>query len=135
MAKEPSEEEQEGEKRSRPLRWLHGEIKTPPFSAKARKEAGDILRYLQDGKSVKYPHIEALAKTVGPRCGAVRVKDEAHEWRIMYRLDSDRLLIVEVYAKKSRSIPDEVIARCKKRLKIYDDAKAAHAKKGKNDGR
>src|SRR2546430_2601519 len=40
---------------SRPLRWLHGEIKTPPFSAKARQEAGGILREIQDGRPVKFP--------------------------------------------------------------------------------
>ena len=32
-------------------------------------------------------------------------------------------------AKKTRKIPDEVIARCKRRLKDYDDSQAAQAKK------
>jgi hypothetical protein len=27
----------------KPLAWLHGEIKTPPFSAEARIEAGVLL--------------------------------------------------------------------------------------------
>jgi hypothetical protein len=31
----------------KPLAWLHGEIKTPPFSAAARLEAGELLRLLQ----------------------------------------------------------------------------------------
>ena len=57
----------------------------------------------------------------------------------MYRLDADAVLIVEVYAKKTAKIPDEVIARGKKRLKDYDDAVwTAQAKKdkgGMTDGR
>jgi phage-related protein len=130
MAKQRSEEEQ-NKRASRPLRWLHGEIKTPPFTAEARQEAGSLLRDLQDRQPVKYPHAEPLP-TVGPRCGALRVRDDAHNWRIMYRLDDDAVLILEVYAKKTAKIPDEVIVRCKKRLKNYDDAvKAAKAKKDK----
>jgi hypothetical protein len=39
----------------------------------------------------------------------------------MYRVDPDAILILEVYAKKTRKIPQEVIERCKKRLKAYDE--------------
>ncbi len=31
----------------RPLVWLHGEIRSPPFSTGARVEAGELLRRLQ----------------------------------------------------------------------------------------
>src|SRR5687768_2345670 len=34
----------------KPLVWLHGEIKTPPFSPEARLEAGVLLRKLQQGE-------------------------------------------------------------------------------------
>ena len=33
----------------KPLVWLEGEIKTPPFTAAARVEAGTLLRRLQQG--------------------------------------------------------------------------------------
>jgi len=36
--------------REKPLVWLHGEVKTPPFSREARIEAGFLLRRLQDGE-------------------------------------------------------------------------------------
>ena len=130
---EPEQGKEESERPSRPLRWLHGEIKTPPFSKEARREAGFLLRELQDGRPVKFPQAEPLT-TVGPHCGALRVRDDRHSWRIMYRLDDGAVLIIDVYAKKTRKIPDEVIARCRKRLKNDDAAKAAQAKKGKNDG-
>jgi phage-related protein len=51
-------------------------------------------------------------------------------------VDEDAVLILDVYSKKTLKIPDEVIDRCKRRLKNYDDAaKAAQAKKDTNDGR
>lgn len=36
-------------KQDRPLVWLKGEIKTPPFSPASRIEAGYLLRQLQAG--------------------------------------------------------------------------------------
>ena len=79
-----------------------------------------LLRLLQEGKRLGMPQAEPLPD-VGPRCGALRVRDAEHNWRIMYRIDSDAIVVVEVYAKKTRKIPDEVIERCKKRLRQYDD--------------
>jgi hypothetical protein len=40
----------------KPLVWLHGEVKTPPFSADARIEAGVLLRRLQRGEKLSLPH-------------------------------------------------------------------------------
>jgi hypothetical protein len=42
--------------RDKPLVWLHGEIKTPPFTAAARIEAGVLLRRLQRGELLGLPH-------------------------------------------------------------------------------
>ena len=119
----------------KPLVFVHGEIKTPPFSEQARKEAGFLLGRLQIGESLGMPSAEPLPM-VGPRCGAIRVRDAQHNWRIMYRIDPTVILVVDVYDKKTRAIPAAVIARCQKRLKNHDDAaKAARAKKDNNDGR
>jgi hypothetical protein len=50
----------------------------------------------------------------------------------MYRTDSDAIVILEVYAKKTQKIPDEVIERCQWRIKRYDEAvKAARKQSGK----
>ncbi|MCD4727469.1 MAG: hypothetical protein K8R46_07405 [Pirellulales bacterium] len=40
----------------KPLVWLKGKIKTPPFSEEARIEAGVLLRQLQQGNSLGLPH-------------------------------------------------------------------------------
>ena len=116
------------ESKRKPLVWLHGEIKTPPFSSEGRQEAGMLLRLLQEGERLCLPQAEPLPD-VGPRCGALRVRDAEHNWRIMYRVDPDAVLILEVYPKKTRKIPDEAIDRCKKRQKQYDAAVKAAKKK------
>ena len=104
-----------------PVVWLRGEIKTPPFTSVGRQEAGILLRLLQEGEQLRMPLAEPLPD-LGPRCGALRVRDAEHNWRIMYRADSDAILVLEVYPKKTRKIPREVIERCKQRLKQYDAA-------------
>jgi len=80
-----------------------------------------LLRLLQEGEILGMPQAEPLPD-VGPRCGALRVRDAEHNWRIMYRIDSDAILVLEVYSKKTRKIPDDVIERCKQRFKHYDGA-------------
>lgn len=87
-----------------------------------------LLRLLQEGERLGMPQAEPLPD-VGSRCGALRVRDAEHNWRIIYRIDSDAVLVVELYPKKTRKIPDEVIERCKKRLKQYDAAVRAAKKK------
>jgi len=126
MAKAKKGEQDEPSRK--PVVWLHGEVKTPPFTPEGRQEAGMLLRLLQEGERLGMPQAEPLPD-VGPRCGALRVRDAEHNWRIMYRIDSDAVLVVEVYPKKTRKIPDEVIERCKKRLKQYDAAVRAAKKK------
>src|SRR5882757_8041628 len=103
----------------KPWVWLHGEIKTPPFTSEGRQEAGMLLRLLQEGERLEMPQAEPLAN-VGPRCGALRVRDSERNWRIMYRIDTDAVLVLEVYPKKTRRIPDEVIDRCRERIKRYE---------------
>lgn len=44
-------------------------------------------------------------------------------------MDPDAVLVCEVYPKKTRKIPQEVIDRCQKRLKDHDDTAKKAAKK------
>jgi phage-related protein len=118
---------------SKQVRWLHGEIKTPPFTAEGRQEAGMLLRLLQHGEKLGMPQAEPLPD-VGQRCGALRVRDAEHNWRIMYRIDADAILILEVYAKKTPKIPDEIIERCQGRLKRYDETVKAAKKQAPKGG-
>lgn len=104
----------------KPLVWLHGEVKTPPFGSAARLEAGFLLRMLQQGESLGLPHSRPMT-TVGRGMHELRIVDENATWRIMYRIDSDAILILEVFSKKTAKTPKHVIEVCKKRAARYDD--------------
>jgi phage-related protein len=103
----------------KPVAWLHGEIHTPPFSRAARLEAGSLLRALQRGDKLSMPHSRPMP-SIGPRCHELRIADERMDWRIVYRLDSDAIVIVEVFEKKARKTPQSVIDTCRRRLRNYD---------------
>ena len=105
--------------RDKPLAWLSGEIKTPPFSHDARLEAGFLLRKLQQGEKLSLPHSRPMP-TIGRRCHELRIVDENLTWRIMYRIDTDAIIILEVFEKKTRQTPKSVKDICKQRIKDYD---------------
>jgi phage-related protein len=105
----------------KPLVWLEGEIKTPPFSLEARIEAGTLLRRLQRGENVGMPHTRSMP-SIGRRCHELRIPDEDANWRIIYRTDADAIVIGEVFAKKTGKTPKKIIDVCKRRFKRYDEA-------------
>jgi len=105
----------------KPLVWLHGEIKTPPFSPQARVEAGVLLRKLQQGQKLGLPHSRPMP-VIGARCHELRIPDAAATWRIVYRLDPDAIPIAEVFGKKTETTPHQVIEVCRRRLRAYDEA-------------
>lgn len=106
----------EGDK---PLVWLHGEVKTPPFSSTARMDAGVLLRRLQQGEKLSMPHSRPMP-SIGPRCHELRIRDEGQTWRIFYRLDSDAIVIAAVGKKKTQKTPKATLDTCKRRLAQYD---------------
>jgi phage-related protein len=108
-------------RRDKPLVWLRGEIKTPPFSAAARVEAGILLRRLQQGAALGMPRSRSMP-AIGARCHELRIRDENRTWRIIYRLDPDAVIIGDVFAKTTRTTPAAVIANCKRRFRSYDEA-------------
>ena len=103
----------------KPLVWLRGEVKTPPFSQTARLEAGYLLRLLQQGESLGLPHSRPMP-AIGPRCHELRINDEAGTFRIMYRADTDAVVILDVLKKKNQQTPQSVIETCRHRLRTYD---------------
>jgi phage-related protein len=105
----------------KPLAWLHGQVKTPPLSKDARIEVGVLLRRLQRGETLGLPHSRPMS-TIGTRCHELRVQDTDSTWRVVYRVDSDAVIIAEVFAKKTQRTPKSVIEACRQRLKSYDKA-------------
>jgi phage-related protein len=100
---------------------MHAEVKSHPFSREARIETGFLLRKLQKGQMLEMPHSRPMP-AVGERCHELRIVDIDATWRIIYRVDPDAIVIVDVFSKKSRAMPKLVIARSRKRLREYDDA-------------
>jgi len=105
----------------KPLVWLRGEVKTPPFSQAARLEAGYLLRRLQKGDVLSLPQSRPMPG-IGPRCHELRINDEDVTWQIIYRADEDAVVVVDVFSKKTAKTPKRVLEVCRKRLRMYDDA-------------
>ena len=103
----------------KPLVWQHGAVKTPPFSKKARIEAGILLRLLQRGELIEMPRSRPMP-VIGPRCHELRITDANVSWRIVYRVDAEAIVLLEVFAKKTSKTPNRIINLCKKRIREYD---------------
>ena len=105
----------------KPLIWLYGEVKTPPFSPTARLDAGCLLRRLQRGELLDMPHSRPMP-TVGPRCHELRIRDARVTWRIICRIDADAIVILEVFSKRTPRTPASVTETCRQRIRSYDNA-------------
>jgi len=100
------------------LIWLYGEVKSPPFSKAARIEAGWLLRRVQLGESLGMPHSKPMPD-LGPNCHELRVPDHGATWRLMYAVQADAIVILEVFRKKTRKTPQPVLDACRARLQRY----------------
>ena len=103
----------------KPLVWIHGEIATPPFSENARIEAGYLLRQVQKGVKLSLPQSRPMP-SIGTRCHELRINDENLTWRIIYRIYTDAILILEVFEKKTNKTPKSNINICKQRISRYE---------------
>ena len=106
-------------RREMPLIWLHGEIKTPPLSIAARIEAGYLLRKLQMEELLSLPHSRPMP-LIGLRCHELRIDDRNKTWRVVYRIDKDAIVILEIFEKKTPKTPPKVIENCRRRIQLYD---------------
>ena len=107
--------------KDKPLVWLKTEVKTPPFGTEARLEAGFLLRMLQAGETLSMPQSRPMP-VIGRRCHELRIVDKDSTWRLVYRTDSDAVIIAQVFKKKTNQTPKSVIETEQQRLKEYDDA-------------
>jgi phage-related protein len=105
--------------KDKPIIWIHGEVVSPPFSKDARIEAGYLLRLLQKGISLSMPHSRPMP-SIGRGCHELRINDLTKTWRIVYRVDTDAILILDVFEKKTPQTPKHVLDICKKRIAEYD---------------
>jgi phage-related protein len=57
---------------------------------------------------------------IGRRCIELRVVDSNLNWRIVVRVDADEIVVVDIFPKKTRSTPKELIRACRERLRAFD---------------
>lgn len=101
------------------LVWLHAKVKSPPLSYKARMETGYLLRQLQNGERLSMPHSRPMPG-IGPECYELRIGDGNVDWRIVYRIDADTIVIADVFAKKTPQTPKRIVDLCIQRLRKYE---------------
>jgi len=105
----------------RPLVWLHGEVKTPPFSAAARLETGVVLRRLQRGDAIGLPHVRPMP-VLGARCAEIRNlrcdRNMAHPVSPGPGCSCHRRGVCE----KDASNPKSILDTAKDRFRQYDRA-------------
>lgn len=82
-------------------------------------EAGLLLRQLQKGKNISLPQSRPMP-LIGKRCNELRIIDQNNIWRIVYRTDTDAIIILHVFQKQTQKTPKEIIETCKKRIKFYE---------------
>jgi phage-related protein len=58
--------------------------------------------------------------SIGKACHELRIQDSDSTFRIVYRIDSDAVVILEVFSKTTQATPKKLIDTCKLRLRKYD---------------
>ncbi|NJM43866.1 MAG: type II toxin-antitoxin system RelE/ParE family toxin [Brachymonas sp.] len=104
----------------KPLVWLRSAIKTPPFSAEARLEAGMLLRQLQRGDLIGMP-LSRPMPSIGKACHELRIVDKTKTWRVIYALHSQAIVVLHVFQKSTPQTPKAAIDLSKARLKEFLD--------------
>ena len=102
----------------KPVVWMHGQVKTPPFSPAARLDAGILLRRLQLGEKLGMPHSRPLP-AIGTACHELRLVDGTVAWRIVYGLAPDAVVVLAVFSKKTRTTPVSIMTTCRRRWNEY----------------
>ena len=97
---------------------LFAKIQTPPMSRAVRREAGFLLRQVQDGEQLGFRASRPMP-TIGKRCLELRVAERGVTWRIIIHVASDEIVVLDVFKKKTKRTPQSVIDRCRERLKQY----------------
>ncbi len=62
--------------------------------------------------------------SVARGCHELRIVDQNATWRIIYLVDTDAVVILDVFSKKTRATPKYTIEVCKQRLRKYRDVRS-----------
>lgn len=70
---------------------------------------------------------------IGPACHELRIVDGTVNWRIVYHIAADGIVVLDVFAKKTPATPKTVIAECRTRLAMFQ--RVVTGRKGVRDAR
>ena len=59
---------------------------------------------------------------IGEQCHELRILDAGQAWRIMYHVEPDAVVILEVFSKKTETTPENTLNTCRRRLAAYREA-------------
>jgi phage-related protein len=105
----------------KPVIWVHGEVKSPPFSEDARRQVGTLLHKVQQGTLPAFPHSRPMP-SIGPQCHELRVADVRKTWRIIYVIHPRAIYVLDVFKKTTRRTPQRVIDSCRERLRRIEQS-------------
>ena len=103
------------------------ELKTPPVPEQVRIDSGTLLSLVQDGVMLGMP-ISRPMPSIGAHVHELRLSDPSGEWRIIYRIEDDVILLVDRFKKTSRKTEQADIRRSQQRLADHDARVAAAMK-------
>ena len=76
------------------------------------------MRRLQRGENIPLPHSRPIP-SIGKACHELRIQDETKTWRIVYYIDIEAIVILDLFSKTTQQTPKRVIDICKARLRRY----------------
>jgi len=79
------------------------------------------MRRLQQGETLSLPQSRPMSG-IGPQCHELRINDPDRTWRIVYHLEPDAVVILDVFSKKTATTPQATLQTCRKRLAAYQRA-------------
>jgi phage-related protein len=87
------------------------------MSRDARVEGGWLLRRVQAGEKLSMPESRPLP-AIDPRCHELRINDleKKLEWRLVYYVGYLAVAVLDIFVKKTRTTPVDVIEKCRRRL-------------------
>lgn len=105
----------------KPVIWVHGEVKSPPFSPAARRQTGELLGEVQDGELPMFP-LSRPMPSIGPGCHELRVPDTDKTWRVIYTIHPQAIFVIDVFQKSTRETPQRIVDNCRRRLRRIEQA-------------
>lgn len=93
------------------------------MGVRARREAGFLLGLLQSGEVLGMPQARPLFE-IAPHLYELRIREAGKNWRIFYRVDADRVLLIHQISKTTPTLSEQDKNLIKERLTCYDLARA-----------